>query len=98
MPQLRSDLVEVFVVRWRNGQLEVLLGQRLSQQPFGSVWQPFSARIDVSEATLEAAEPKGFFQRIAMENKLICPKSSADATLSTCAGRSWLLSVSAASF
>jgi hypothetical protein len=56
MPQLRSDVVEVFVVRWRNGQLEALLGKRRPQQPIGSLWQPFSARIDVGEATVEAAK------------------------------------------
>ena len=43
MPQLRSDVVEVFVVRWRNGKIETLLAKRKSQQPIGSIWQPFSA-------------------------------------------------------
>lgn len=56
MPQLRSDVVDVFVIRWRNGQIETLLGRRKPQQPIGSVWQPFSTRIDVGEATLEAAK------------------------------------------
>jgi hypothetical protein len=56
MPQLRSDVVEVFVVRWRNGRIETLLGLRKPQQRVGAVWQPSSARIDVSEATLEAAK------------------------------------------
>ena len=56
MPQLRSDVVEVFVVRWRNGQIETLLGKRRSQQPIGSIWQPFSARLDLGEATIEAAK------------------------------------------
>ena len=56
MPQLRSDVVDVFVVRWRNGRIETLLGKRKTQQPIGSVWQPFSTRIDVGEATLEAAK------------------------------------------
>jgi ADP-ribose pyrophosphatase YjhB (NUDIX family) len=56
MPQLRSDVVEVFVVRWRNGRIEVLLGKRKSQQPIGSIWQPFGARIDLGEATVDAAK------------------------------------------
>jgi hypothetical protein len=56
MPQLRSDVVEVFVVRWRNGRLESLLSKRKPQQPIGAIWQPFSARIDVGEATIEAAK------------------------------------------
>ena len=55
MPQLRSDVVEVFVVRWRNGQIETLLGKRRPQQPIGSIWQPFSARLDLGEATIEGA-------------------------------------------
>ena len=56
MPQLKSDVVEVFVVRWRNGRIETLLAKRKSQQPFGSIWQPFSARIDIGESTTEAAK------------------------------------------
>lgn len=56
MPQIKADVVEVFVVRWRNGQLETLIGQRKPQQPIGSIWQPFSARLDVGEATLEGAK------------------------------------------
>ena len=56
MPQLRSDVVDVFVVRWRNGRIETLLGKRKPQQPIGAVWQPFSTRIDVGEATVEAAK------------------------------------------
>jgi ADP-ribose pyrophosphatase YjhB (NUDIX family) len=49
-------VVEVFVVRWQNGRIEILLGKRKTQQPFGSIWQPFSTRIDVSEPTVEAAK------------------------------------------
>lgn len=56
MPQLRSDVVEVYVVRWRNGRIETLLGKRKAQQPFGAIWQPFAARIDVGEATVDAAK------------------------------------------
>ena len=56
MPQLRSDVVEVFVIRWRNGRFEALLGKRKSQPQVGSIWQPFTARIDVGEATVEAAK------------------------------------------
>jgi hypothetical protein len=56
VPQLKADIVEVFVVRWRNGRIEALLGRRKPQQPIGAVWQPFSARIDVGEATIEAAK------------------------------------------
>ena len=55
MPQLKADVVEVFVVRWRNGQIESLLGLRKPQQPIGPVWQPFSTRIEPGEATTEAA-------------------------------------------
>jgi hypothetical protein len=56
MPQIRADVVEVFVVRWRNGRFETLLGKRKSQPQVGPIWQPFSARIDVGEATIEAAK------------------------------------------
>ena len=56
MPQLKSDVVEVFVVRWQNGRIEVLLGKRKSQQPFGAIWQPFTTRIEFSEPTIEAAK------------------------------------------
>ena len=56
MPQLRSDVVEVYVFRWRNGQIETLFGKRKAPQPGGAIWQSFSARIDVGEATLEAAK------------------------------------------
>lgn len=56
MPQIRSDVVDVFVVRWRNGRIETLLGKRKPQQPIGQVWQPFSTRIEVGEATMEAAK------------------------------------------
>ena len=56
MPQLRADVVEVFVVRWRNGRIESLLAKRKPQPSIGSVWQPFSARIDLNESTVEAAK------------------------------------------
>ncbi len=56
MPQLKSDVVEVYVIRWRNGRIETLLGKRKTQQPFGSIWQPFGARIDIGEATVDAAK------------------------------------------
>ena len=56
MPQLKSDVVEVYVIRWRNGRIETLLGKRKTQQPFGSIWQPFAARIDIGEATIDAAK------------------------------------------
>ncbi|HQY32174.1 MAG TPA: hypothetical protein PK691_12830 [Thermomicrobiales bacterium] len=55
MPQLKSDVVEVFVVRWQNGRIETMLGKRASAQPFGSIWQPFTARIEFNEPTIEAA-------------------------------------------
>lgn len=56
MPQIRADVVEVFPVRWRNGRIESLLGKRKPRQPLGAVWQPFSARIDPGEATIDAAK------------------------------------------
>ena len=56
MPQIKADIVEVFVVRWRNGQLETLLGERQAVQALGRLWQPFSARMDSSEPTIEAAK------------------------------------------
>ena len=56
MPQIKADIVEVFVVRWRNGHIETLLGERQAVQGLGRVWQPFSARMDSSEPTIEAAK------------------------------------------
>lgn len=56
MPQIKSDIVEVFVVRWRNAQFETLLGERQSVQGLGRLWQPFSVRLDSSEPTIEAAK------------------------------------------
>jgi ADP-ribose pyrophosphatase YjhB (NUDIX family) len=56
VPQLKADVVEVFVVRWRTGRIETLLGRRKPQPALEAVWQPFSARIDVGEATTEAAK------------------------------------------
>ena len=56
MPQIKADIVEVFVVRWRNGQIETLLGERQAVQTLGRLWQPFSARMDSSESTIEAAK------------------------------------------
>lgn len=56
MPQIKADIVEVFVVRWRNGQLETLLGERDVVQGLGRLWQPFSVRVDPSEPTVEAAK------------------------------------------
>jgi ADP-ribose pyrophosphatase YjhB (NUDIX family) len=56
VPQLKSDVVEVFVVRWQNGRIETLLGKRKSTQPFGSIWQPMTARIELNEPTIEAAK------------------------------------------
>ncbi len=56
MPQLKSDVVEVFVVRWQNGRIETLLGKRRTQQPFGAIWQPMTTRIELNEPTVEAAK------------------------------------------
>lgn len=56
MPQIKADIVEVFVVRWRNGQLETLLGERQAGSGVGRVWQPFSVRLDSTESTIEAAK------------------------------------------
>ena len=56
MPQIKSDIVEVFVVRWRNARFETLLGERQAIQGLGRHWQPFSARLDSSEPTVEAAK------------------------------------------
>ena len=56
MPQLKSDVVEVFVVCCATVQSSTLLGKRKSQQPFGSIWQPFSARIDIGEPTDRGGE------------------------------------------
>ena len=77
MPQLRSDVVEVFVVRWRNGQLQALLGRRKPQQPIGSLWQPFSARIDVGEATVEAAKRAGRARQRPAGHRAVCRRSDA---------------------
>lgn len=56
MPQIKADIVEVFVVRWRNGRFETLLGERQALQGLGRMWQPFSVRLDSSEPTIEAAK------------------------------------------
>lgn len=56
MPQIKADIVEVFVVRWNNGQFETLLGERQAVHGLGQLWQPFSVRLDSSEPTIEAAK------------------------------------------
>jgi dATP pyrophosphohydrolase len=55
MPELVSDIVDVYVFRRLNGRVQFLLLQRRPDVPMPQTWQGFHAQIEDGESTLEAA-------------------------------------------
>lgn len=55
MPQVVSDIVDVYVFRRLNARVQFLLLQRKRDVALGQTWQSFHTRIKVNESTVEAA-------------------------------------------
>lgn len=55
MPQVLSDIVDVYVFRRLNARVQFLLLQRRPDVTMPQTWQGFHAQIEPSESTLEAA-------------------------------------------
>ncbi len=55
MPQVLSDIVDVYVFRRLNARVQFLLLQRRPDVTMPQTWQGFHAQIDPGESTLEAA-------------------------------------------
>ncbi len=55
MPQVVSDIVDVYVFRRLNARVQFLLLQRKRDVALGHTWQSFHTRIKSQESTIEAA-------------------------------------------
>lgn len=55
MPEIVSDIVDVYVFRRLNARVQFLLLQRKSSVPLGNTWQSFHTQIQVTESTIAAA-------------------------------------------
>jgi len=55
MPQVLSDIVDVYVFRRLNARVQFLLLQRRPDVTMPQTWQGFHAQIEAGESTLEAA-------------------------------------------
>lgn len=55
MPQIVSDIVDVYVFRRLNARVQFLLLQRKRDVALGQTWQSFHIRIERNETTIEAA-------------------------------------------
>jgi dihydroneopterin triphosphate diphosphatase len=55
MPEIVSDIVDVYVFRRLNARVQFLLLQRKATVPLGNTWQSFHTQIQAHETTLIAA-------------------------------------------
>lgn len=55
MPDIVSDIVDVYVFRRQNARVQFLLLQRKANVPLGNTWQSFHTHIQAHETTLIAA-------------------------------------------
>ncbi len=55
MPDIVSDIVDVYVFRRLNARVQFLLLQRKASVPLGNTWQSFHTHIRSHESTIEAA-------------------------------------------
>lgn len=55
MPQVVSDIVDVYVFRRLNARVQFLLLQRKRDVPHGQTWQSFHTRLQRNETTIDAA-------------------------------------------
>jgi len=55
MPEIVSDIVDVYVFRRLNARVQFLLLQRKSNVPLGNTWQSFHTQIQGHESTIGAA-------------------------------------------
>lgn len=55
MPDIVSDIVDVYVFRRQNARVQFLLLQRKATVPLGNTWQSFHTQIQAHETTLIAA-------------------------------------------
>jgi dATP pyrophosphohydrolase len=55
MPDIVSDIVDVYVFRRLNARVQFLLLQRKSTVPLGNTWQSFHTQIQAHETTVVAA-------------------------------------------
>lgn len=55
MPQVVSDIVDVYVFRRLNARVQFLLLQRKRDVALGQTWQSFHTRVQRNETTIEAA-------------------------------------------
>jgi dATP pyrophosphohydrolase len=55
MPDIVSDIVDVYVFRRLNARVQFLLLQRKSTVPLGNTWQSFHTQIQGHESTIAAA-------------------------------------------
>lgn len=54
MPDIVSDIVDVYVFRRLNARVQFLLLQRRANVPLGNTWQSFHTQIQVFESTIDA--------------------------------------------
>lgn len=54
MPDIVSDIVDVYVFRRLNARVQFLLLQRRANVPLGNTWQSFHTQIQGRESTIEA--------------------------------------------
>jgi len=54
MPDIVSDIVDVYVFRRLNARVQFLLLQRRANVPLGNTWQSFHTQIQGHESTIEA--------------------------------------------
>lgn len=54
MPEIVSDIVDVYVFRRLNARVQFLLLQRRATVPLGNTWQSFHTQIQGYESTIEA--------------------------------------------
>lgn len=55
MPQVVSDIVDVYVFRRLNARVQFLLLQRKREVALGQTWQSFHTRLERNETTIQAA-------------------------------------------
>lgn len=55
MPEIVSDIVDVYVFRRLNARVQFLLLQRRASVPLGNTWQSFHTQIQGDESTIAAA-------------------------------------------
>jgi dATP pyrophosphohydrolase len=56
MPEMVSDIVDVYVFRRLNARVQFLLLQRRANVPLGNTWQSFHTQIQGYESTIEAGQ------------------------------------------